>query len=50
MIAFIDDHRAAYGVEPICKVLPIAPLAYHAHAAGVPTRPGSRREPSATWP
>jgi hypothetical protein len=24
MIAFIDDHRAAYGVEPICKVLPIA--------------------------
>ena len=25
MIAFIDDHRAEYGVEPICKVLPIAP-------------------------
>jgi len=25
MIAFIDDHRSAYGVEPICKVLPIAP-------------------------
>jgi len=24
MIAFIDDHRDAYGVEPICKVLPIA--------------------------
>jgi hypothetical protein len=24
LIAFIDDHRAAYGVEPICKVLPIA--------------------------
>ena len=23
MIAFIDDHREAYGVEPICKVLPI---------------------------
>ena len=33
MIAFIDDHRAAYGVEPICKVLPIAPSTYHAHAA-----------------
>ena len=30
MIAFIDDHRAAYGVEPICKVLPIAPSTYHA--------------------
>jgi hypothetical protein len=25
MIAFIDDHREAHGVEPICKVLPIAP-------------------------
>ena len=25
MIAFIDDHRGAYGVEPICQVLPIAP-------------------------
>ncbi len=23
MIAFIDDHRAAHGVEPICRVLPI---------------------------
>src|SRR4051812_25993554 len=33
MITFIDDHRAAYGVEPICKVLPIAPSTYHAHAA-----------------
>jgi hypothetical protein len=25
MIAFIDDHREVHGVEPICKVLPIAP-------------------------
>ena len=33
MIAFIDDHRAAYGVEPICKVLPIAPSTYHDHVA-----------------
>src|SRR5689334_21072775 len=33
MIAFIDDHRAAYGVEPICRGLPIAPSTYHAHAA-----------------
>ena len=28
MIAFIDDHREAYGVEPICRVLPIAPSTY----------------------
>jgi putative transposase len=33
MIAFIDDHRGAYGAEPTCKVLPIAPSTYHAHVA-----------------
>jgi putative transposase len=33
MIAFIDDHRGVYGVEPLCKVLPIAPSTYHTHAA-----------------
>ena len=33
MIGFIDDHRAAYGVEPICRVLPIAPSTYHAQVA-----------------
>lgn len=33
MIAFIDDQRAVHGVEPICKVLPIAPSTYYAHIA-----------------
>ena len=33
MVAFIDDHREVYGVEPICRVLPIAPSTYHAHKA-----------------
>jgi putative transposase len=33
MITFIDEHRTVYGVEPICKVLPIAPSTYHAQAA-----------------
>jgi len=33
MVAFIDDHREDYGVEPICAVLPIAPSTYHAHKA-----------------
>jgi transposase InsO family protein len=28
MVAFIDDHREAYGVEPICTLLPIAPSTY----------------------
>lgn len=29
MVGFIDQHRELYGVEPICKVLPIAPSTYH---------------------
>jgi putative transposase len=33
MNAFIDEHRAVYGVEPICKVLPIAPSTYRLYAA-----------------
>jgi len=28
MVAFIDQHREQYGVEPICAVLPIAPSTY----------------------
>lgn len=32
MKAFIDDHREAYRVEPICKVLPIAPSTHYKHA------------------
>ena len=28
MVAFIDDHREQFGVEPICRVLPIAPSTY----------------------
>jgi putative transposase len=33
MIAFIDDQREVYGVEPICGMLRIAPSTYHAHVA-----------------
>ena len=33
MIAFIDDHREAHGIEPICKVPPIVPSTYHDHVA-----------------
>ena len=33
MIAFIDAHREVHGVEPICRVLPIAPSTYHERAA-----------------
>lgn len=39
MIAFINDHRETYGVEPIRRVLPIAPSTCHDHEA-------KRRDPS----
>jgi putative transposase len=35
----IWDHRGDYGVEPICRVLPIAPSTYYDHVA-------MRRDPS----
>ena len=31
MVDFIEDHREEHGVEPICRVLPIAPATYHEH-------------------
>ena len=33
MVAFIDEHRDAHGVEPICEMLPIAPSTYYDHLA-----------------
>src|SRR5439155_611766 len=39
MIAFIDAHRDRFGVEPICRRLPIAPSTYYA----AKTRPPSAR-------
>ena len=29
MIRFVDDHRATYGVEPICAVIAMAPSTYY---------------------
>jgi putative transposase len=31
MIAFIDEHKASFGVEPICDVIEIAPATYYEH-------------------
>ncbi|HSU97370.1 MAG TPA: IS3 family transposase [Gemmatimonadaceae bacterium] len=42
MIAFIDEHRDVYGIEPICRLLPIAPSTYYRHA-------GRRSDPE-QWP
>jgi len=33
MRAFVDTHRASFGIEPICQVLQIAPSGYRRHAA-----------------
>jgi putative transposase len=44
MVTFIDQHRATYGVEPICDVLPIAPSTYFRRKAEQrdPTRRSTR--------
>jgi putative transposase len=39
MIAYIHAHKDRYGVEPICRVLPIAPSTYYAASH----RPASAR-------
>jgi putative transposase len=43
MVSFIDEHREAYGVEPICAVVPIAPSTYYEHKAQE-RDPGRRSE------
>jgi putative transposase len=47
MIAFIEEYRARHGVEPICRVLPIAPSTYHAHAPGASIPRSCRPGPGA---
>ena len=37
MIQFIDQHRTRFGVEPICKELPIAPATYYAAKSRPPS-------------
>ena len=43
MIGSIDKHRQDYGVDPICRVLLIAPSTYHDHVA-------KRRNPALAAP
>jgi putative transposase len=45
-VRFIDEHRQTYGVEPICRVLPIAPSTYFRHTAlqKDPTRRSARAQ------
>jgi putative transposase len=46
MVAFIDQHKGTYGVEPICRVLPIAPSTYFHRKAEErdPTRRSARAQ------
>jgi len=43
MIAFIDENKTKWGVEPVCRVLPIAPSTYYA-AKKAPPSPRSVRD------
>ena len=44
MTAFIDAHRARFGVEPICRVLQFAPSTYYAAKARTPSARARRHE------
>jgi transposase InsO family protein len=46
MVAFVDQHRDTYGVEPICAQLPIAPSTYFLYKAHVadPARRSARAQ------
>ena len=44
MIAYIDGHKDRYGVEPICRVLPIAPSTYYAAKRRLPSASALRDE------
>jgi putative transposase len=44
MIQFIDDHKNDYGVEPICRELPIAPQTYYAARTRLPSARAVRDE------
>jgi putative transposase len=37
-VSFIDAHRARFGVEPICRVLELAPSTYYARRSRPPSR------------
>ena len=42
MVAFIEENRQEFGVEPICAVLPIAPSTYYAARSRSPSRRARR--------
>ena len=50
MIGFIEDHRSVYGVEPICRMLPIAPSTYYARLSwrADPDKASPRQQRDAT--
>jgi len=45
-VAFVGQHRDVYGVEPICREVPIAPATYYTHKAcqADPTRRSARAQ------
>jgi putative transposase len=48
MIAYIDEHRDEFGVEPICEELPIAPSTYYAAKGRPPSARAVKDEETVT--
>ena len=45
MMSFIVAHRAEYGVDPMCRGLPLAPSTYYEHTAPPSSTPAVSRKP-----
>ena len=48
IVGFVDEHRAEFGVEPICRVLQVAPSTYYA-AKRREVAPSARAIADAVW-
>jgi putative transposase len=44
MTAYIDEHKGSYGVEPVCRILAVAPSSYYAAEARPPSARATRDE------
>ena len=48
IVAFVDEHRDEFGVEPICRALQMAPSTYYA-AKHREREPSARAVADAVW-
>jgi putative transposase len=50
VIAYIDEHKGVFGVEPICDVLQVAPSTYYSAKCRPPSRRAANNTGGMTTP